>query len=342
MKILTGRLLTAIILGSLSFGFPAHTVVAQETPPAADSQLLNELRERLQRLEQELEALKNSRSAQVPADKAQQRVVVMLESPYLGRYYNRSTNSRHSRFFAAKLNLVNLTPDALDVKREQIQLVADGTTKTLGEIPASIQNQGFQLDNQYHQLRNMQPAKKLNVPPGGMQSTWVVFDGLDDGAHVPEMTLKIELADKVAELDVNASQKDALGLEIERIGPRGALGLVTIGGKLNTINIGSLMDDLDQLSMQKVVRVVLRWDDAAPQPDQQLLAWIVQNANSLNANRGGSDQFPAIPATLREFHLCKIPKGDSSRMSRYTSRSGGTRRVHDSEGEAVQAALACA
>ena len=342
MKMIDGRLLAGILLCSLCAAGAPSAAVAQENQPTADAPLLNELRERLLRLEQELNALKKNQRPTIPADKSQQRVVMMLESPYLGRYYNRSTNSRHSRFFVGKLNLVNLTPEAIEIKREQIELVADGTTTTLGEIPKQLLNQSFQIDNQYQQLRNMQPSKQMKLAPGGMRSTWVVFDNLDDGAHVPDMKLKVQINDNTAEFDINASQKEALELKIERIGPRGALGLATINGKLNTINIGSLMDDFDQLATQKVVRVVLRWSDGAARPDQQLMSWIIQNANSLGGNGATSEQFPPIPATMREFHLSSLPQGNASNRSRNSSGRGITRRVHDTADEAVQAALSSA
>ncbi|TWU13283.1 Tetratricopeptide repeat protein [Symmachiella macrocystis] len=342
MKMIDGRLLAGLLLCSLCVTCVPTVALAQESQPTADAPLLNELRERLLRLEQELNALKKNQRPKIPEDKSQQRVVMMLESCYLGRYYNRSANSRHARFFVAKLNLVNLTPEAIEIQREQIELVADGTSIKLEEIPKQLLNQSVQIDNQYQQLRNKKPSKKLKLSPGGMQSTWVVFDKLDDGTHVPDMTLKVQINDKPVEIDVNASQKEALEMEIERIGPRGSLGLATINGKLNTINIGGMMDDLDQLATQQVIRVVLRWSEGAAQPDQQVMAWIIQNASSLGANGATSEQFPPIPATMREFHLSDLPKSNNSHSSRYRSGRGTTRRVHDTADEAVQAALASA
>lgn len=346
MKTARCLLLAAVSFAGITFVLPVSQLEAQE--PAETQQELQKLRDWLQRLEQEIQTLKTNKPQAVPADKKQQRVVTLLETPYLGRYYIGRGDNSYARYFAAKLSFVNLTPKPVVIPREGIQLLADGTAKSIGKVSNRIRNESFQVGAENFRLRNLNPAKKVRLAPGGIGSTWVFFDGLEDGTHVPELKLVLKFADGNTELDINAVEKASLGLTIERIGPRGSLGLLTVGGTLNTINLGSLMDDLDQLAGQKVVRIVLRWADGSVAPDQRLRNWIQQNAQATNREELGNQQYPQVPAAIREFHLCKLPKVNNSNhrhsIQSHTSAAstGNIPRIHDSEAEAVQAALASA
>ncbi len=339
------RLLSLAILACCcNAGFPLASS-AQESKESSDSSpVLEEIVERLKRLEQDFEALKKNRTRAVPEDVEHQRVVPMLETPYLGRYYAGRGDNRYSRYFLVKLSLVNLTPEPVQIEREDIELVSDENTLKVSNVPNNnnLRYSSIYIGSEQIQPRNIQPEKILKIAPGRMRSTWLFFDGIEDGTHVPELKLKIAIGEKPLELDVNALQKDVLAMEIERIGPRGSLGLLTVNGQLNTINIGSLMDELDQLASQKVVRMVMRWSEGSPPPDRALTNWIVQNAQSSQRHALGESQFPVIPATIREFHLCKVPENSTSTRRGRSQQPSTTPGVHKTEAAAVEAALSSA
>src|SRR6516162_415802 len=76
---------------------------------------LKQVLERLNRLERELVELR-IKSGKVPEDRKDQRVIPLLDTPYLGSvYYGSPTNLR---FFAAKLTMVNLTDQPVALKRD--------------------------------------------------------------------------------------------------------------------------------------------------------------------------------------------------------------------------------
>ncbi len=338
-------LIWAVALTTAAFwdGPVASSVLAQDSAEPDKPSALESIVERVRRLERELEALKKTQRREIPDDPQAQRIVPMLETPFLGRYYIYSgpRNSRNSRYFLAKLTLVNLTPKAVEIRREDIQLRTDGELLPISNVSdiSRLRNNSVSVGNQHIQLRNVKTAKLLKIPPGRMRSTWLFFDQVEDGNHVPEMQLEIEVDEKTVKLDVNAIQKEALALEINRIGPRGSLGLLTIGGPLNTVSVGSLMDELDQLASEKVVRIVLRWSEAAPEPEQSIFNWIMQSIQSGERQRMGDSQFPPIPATIREFHLCKPPESQSYNRGRLTRYATAGRHIHQTEAAAVEAAL---
>ena len=289
---------------------------------------------------QELEAIKKGKPARIPDDPKQQQVNVTIESPHSAVYYNRGNGNRSVRFFAAKLNFINLTPEPTVVKREGIQLQVGGADKSIIDVPSRLSGHSFFNGTEQVSFKKIKPADQLSIPSGGTAATWVFFDEVSEGSDVPQMTLKIAFDDQSKEIDVNAVQKEALGLGIDRIGPRGALGLVTIHGKMNSINMGALVDEIDELVDQKVVRVVLRWAETASIPSQDIVNWLYQNAQTVTRNQRNNRQYPALSPSMREFHLCPFPKvKGKSRNVRYTD---GSENSHATEADAVEAALASA
>ncbi len=307
-----------------------------KAPPSLQDLLL-----RLSKVERELERLKVKQGL-VPAEKKDQKIQALLETLYLGSTYQGSSNEM--RFFAARLILVNLTPQAVTVTREQIALEADGTIYKLGDIPPEVQFQSFQVGNQGFQLNNLQPAKQLRLPAGGTAATWVVFADLPRGNHIPKLKLKMNIAGKKSELSVNEFALGLLGLDVERIGPRGSLGLLTISGAINTVNVGNLVDAMDSLTAQKVVRVVIRWTNSAAPLDSQLQSWLENAARQAGRGQVSNSRFPVVPVTIRELHLAQVPNQNATSSHpnsprSYSSSSSGPPRIHKTAAEAVSAAL---
>lgn len=306
----------------------------QETGPqeTAESQLQKVL-ERLSRVERELDLLR-VKEGKVPVDKKDQRVIAMLESPCLGTQYVGANNS--TRFLAAKVLFLNLTPEKLTLKREEIELNADGQTWLVKEPPGQLQFHSIHTGQQTIQLRELKTPKVLNVAPAGTASTWIVFPTLPAGNHVPQMTLKFKLGEYTPIIDVNASQRDLLALKAERIGPRSSLGLLTVAGVLNTVNVGTLVEELDELSGDRVARVVIHFADSAAISDPQLSSWLQTMTTAAGRQQGGDTQFPMIHATIRELHLAALP-GDQN------GGNGGdvtnTPNIHKTDADAVLAAL---
>lgn len=304
-----------------------------EIRPAVAAPLpeLQPLLERLNRLEREVLELR-TKSGKIPGEKVDQRVVILVDSPYLGALpYNSSSNPR---MVAAKLMFINLTPDKVQFKRENLQLSCDGQLFPWKELTAQQKNQSVQVGQQSIQLQQMQIRPEFTLAPGASLSSWFVFTDLPPGNHVPQFTLKLKLGEAMRDVDVNASQRDTLGLTVERMGPRGSLGMLTVSGELNSINIGTLVEELDRFSAEKIARVVLRWTESAPPVDNQLLNWLHTAAAQAGKAQSQNDSpYPQIPVTIRELHLAAIPGG----ANQYGWNVGG--RVHKTDAEAVLAAL---
>lgn len=329
---------------------PARPARSQEARQPGSGQTpdvsLEDVLKRLNRLEHELLDLR-IKTGRVPADKNEQRVLTLVETPFLGGFQYGAPGSR--RFFAARLTLVNLTEQPLTLKRGDVSLSADGQTYPVKDAPQELRFLPLQVGQQQVQLQNLRMPDEVKVPVGAAGSTWMIFPELPPGSNVPVLVLKVKLADATRDIDVNAAQREALDMKVERMGPRGVLGVITIGGALNTINVGSLVDEADRLALDKIVRLVIRFADGSSIADPQLTTWLLSAANvqPRNVQRFGDSQFPPLSATLRELHLAAMPSGNESAGMQMAypapnlpnpGRGAGS-HVHKTDTEAIIAAV---
>lgn len=324
--------------------FSAATVAAQptpvETPPARDRDRdeVKRLEDRVTRLEMELDRQRVKNPGEVPADPQAQKVVLVLETPHLGHVY--TGGPQGSRFFAAKLLVVNLTPAPITLKRDDVKLKIDGQLQPIQEVSSNLRYHGFQIGRQHVQLESVSSFKEMRVPAGGTNSGWIFVPDLPPGGRVPQLMLEVTVAGKVQKLDVNAQQRSLLGLEVAFIGPRNCLGLFTISGELNMINLGALTDEMDALAAKKVGRVVLTWTDSAAMVPEDLYKWLEQAAQMLGRGEFNNEQFPALPANIREFHLAHLPVREAADGAEATiDVAMAVNRIHKSPDTAVRAAL---
>ena len=346
-RLLTAILVSALLVSGLDAAQDRSDTTGRKpaagTKPAAtgrssgnNAKLIRQLIERLEKVEAELARIKGA-AGKVPPAAKDRKLLTMIEQPYIGTSYY---SSKRRRYFVARLIFINLTPKVVVVRRNQIGLDVDGTLHPLKEIPKKLLNYSFQVGTRSESLRNLQPAKETRIPVGGTASTWIVFVDLPSGGDVPRLKIKTTIAGKAFTLDVNEYALGQLGLNVQQIGPHKSLGLLTISGKFNTINVGALVEALDKLTEKKVVRAVIRWTDSAAPLDSQSLSWLTNSANV--AGRGQtavSNRYPTIPVSIRELHLAAIPNRRSSSSRTTSSSRSMASRVHKTDVEAVAAAL---
>ena len=281
---------------------------AADNKSAADADAFQKLLDRIGKLEAEVDRLKNVAPAAAGATKGGP-VLTLIDVAHVGMAYG---PTGQSRYVAIRITLANTSDQPVTLTREQVAAEIDGEARKLEQIPAGTSGYSFQYGKQNYSLNTMQPKKSWKVTAGGQNSIWLVYAGLPVSATVPRCKLKLTLGEVTKEIDVNELQRAVLGLESERIGPRNSLALLTITGMLNAFNMQSIIDEMERLVTQKVMRVVLRWSADAPQPDGPVMNGLNQATAALGQPRNGNEQFPAIPSTLREFHLVKYSDNDGA------------------------------
>jgi HEAT repeat protein len=328
-------------------------VVAQEPtseiPAPAESpngELLRRLLNKVDELERDLKTVLKNTPKAIPADAADQKLVPLLETPVVQTFTLGSRNGQpiEHRLFVAKLTLINLTPDAKTIEPSHITLDSDGNVLKNGELDQQIQNYGISIGQQGYSLNQLKPTS-IKIGSGQTGTTWVVFDGLPRGPGLPKLKLSIRDGGQTIELDINDWAARKLDIASKRLGPRGCLALLTIGGELNGISLGALVDELDRLSAQKVARIVIRWAESAPPIEQNLSYQFFQMVQNLGRSEFNNPQLPTLPHTFSEFHLAEVPTanqpqaGISPNAGQPLPGSTSTAVVHRTTVEAVTAAL---
>jgi HEAT repeat protein len=267
-----------------------------------------------------------------------QRVYVVPEGPYFGQvWYVEDGQQKQSRYFVIQLHFANTTDKPVTLQRADVKLAADDDTYPPAEMNPQLRGQYYSVGNKSGNLGQMQMPESVTVPAGGVAETTVVFSDLPLGTGVPRMTLELPFGKEPQKIDLNRFARAQLRLGTRRLGPHECLGLLTIGGKIDAIAAGSLVEELDRLAVDHVARVVIEWTEDAPAVgDGNLMNWLTQSANISGTNSAGRNnnnyQFPAVPVSLRELHLGRLPKSDSG----YADNGP---HVHKTTGEAVTAAL---
>lgn len=314
-------------------------------PHAVPLQHVRELIGRLETVDMDLAPLKTIHG-ELPAEKTHRKVYTLLETPYLGRAYDGT--SQGTRFFAAHVILVNLTPHpvALEPQRD-VKLQANGESHELGDIPAAMQYQPVRIGDRTAPVKDLQPPQTLHVPSGKAAGMWVVFTQLPRGPDVPKLMLRVKAGQDISNLNVTEYARRLLKLDVQRIGPRKCLALLTIAGELNTVNAGSLVERLNGLVLDDVRRVVIRWTDAAAPLDADILNWLQQSAAQVEGGNAVNNGMPVLPTSLRELDLARVPNYTNHNNSSLLQGDNvltplSSSWIHHSDAEAVTAALATA
>ncbi len=261
---------------------------------------------------------------------------VEIESLHLGSIYSYYNPPAGTRFLAVQIKVTNHDSKPLAIRTQDVVLHSDGTDYKQRDPVGALRNSAFQVRGRSVAVGKMQPTTELQVPPGESAEKWLVFGGLPPGNQVPSLVLRIAAAGAAQEIDLNEAARRQMKLTVERIGPRGCLALLTVGGELNTVNIGSLVGTLESLVAQKVVRAVIRFDRSVPQLDGQILSWLQQGAFLAGRGENNNMQLPLFPAALRELHLARLPNHSAENLQ---GAAGDEPRIHQRDAVAVRAAL---
>lgn len=268
-------------------------------------------------------------------ESADGRVVAIVDKAAVGLFYDEQGPTRYLAFHLRVGS--TRTDQSFSWPRQEIAATLDGVVKSVEEIKSPLVNHGFQNGNDHVALRNCQPPTTLTLSANGVTGMWIVFGSIPVGGDLPKVTIRLPVEKSTLEIDVAEVQRAALQLQVDRIGPRGGLALVTMGGLLNTYNVYGVAEELDSLTEQKISRAVIQWTPTAPTPDRQLLNWLQQSAQNAGMGRGINEMLPTINGALKELHLVQL-KGGGFSVGLYRGQAGAA-KVHPTAADAVSAAL---
>jgi HEAT repeat protein len=238
------------------------------------------------------------------------------------------------RYFVCRLKLDNPTDRPLSVRLADCALDVDGRPFQVSRTPQELFGYAFQAGARTRRFSELEWIPELAVPPRSSARTWLAFTHLPGPADIPRLKLRVPLERVELQTDINALHRERLALSVQRIGPRERLAVLTIRGTLDSISIGSLIEEWDRLSRSGVDRLVVTFDESAQEPAAPLAGWLQQSTEGV-ATSQTYPQFPAAAPGHPLMHIAQIP----GRQDAPSPANPAHRRVHASTASAVAAAL---
>ncbi|QDV48263.1 tetratricopeptide repeat protein [Gimesia fumaroli] len=332
-------LITALISATLLL-WPAvgtaQTERAKKNDPATDSgsAVSNaESRQRLLEIEQRLKAL-NQQPAHQPTVSRESEAFLIIDNAVKGLLNNPRDNKAH--FFLARLTLVNQSQRPLKLIRNQIKATVDGQNFPVAGLPKNLSYQSVQLGKVDQSLNRLKFEDEVEVAPGKQGSLWLVLSEIAADGRIPEFQIQTMINGQPLHLNVNRFELGKLQHTVQRIGPNQCLAEFTIRGELNSINVGSLVHEIDLLTAKNIKRYVLYFPAAEPNIERKVKEWLPRAAESIGTNTIVERRFPAFPTMISKLHLAgKAFKDDKPRYPSIMA----TQFAHATETAAIHAAL---
>lgn len=266
---------------------------------------------------------------QAPKDDAPLRFVPHVMQ--LGKVY--IVGGKQVRYLALSVWALNRSEDPIRFERADLRLVSRNTELQLGDAPKQQGLTHVQMGQEAASIADLSRPGTVTVPAGESREVRTIFFNLPGATDIPEMILRLNIGETKSQIDLNDYALGLMKLDVDRFGPKGLLGVVTVKGELTTVGIGGLIKVLETLVVDKTTRVILNWSETAPALDAEVASWLVQAATQLGVVQNSSGQYPPLPPGFRELHLASIPV--SAGIPNYLGRQ----RVHATVEEAADAAL---
>lgn len=305
-----------------------HQLEARERTNARARQSLAQIESHLKKLD--------LKPAYQPALTPDTKMFLVTEDSQKNAHITYNRNYKNNHFFLTRLTLVNDGSKPLQFKREQVKALVNGKPHPFTGLTRDLRDQNVEVGKKKLRLSQLKFDEAVNVPPGKQGSLWILLGDLPAPSPVPEIEFRVSVDQQPLELNVNRFERGKMQSQVQLLGPSRCLAELTITGELNTINIGSLIEQIDALTTRNVKRFVLYFPNQKCQIDSDLEQWLPRMATSLETNTTLNIPVPQFPSVVTELHLA----GEAFKDSRTPYLGRPTPRVtHATEEAAIHAAL---
>lgn len=272
-------------------------------------------------------------------------VSVAIEGGVLGKRF--TDEAGETRILLLRVSVGNNGDAPLNAAPAMWRLQADEIELQPGSVPNEIATETFTVADQSIALQDAQ-TRVLNIKPGDSVSTWLTFLGLPGGNHVPRMRITLTRDDiELMQIDINEVFDQKLKMSVERVGPADAVAMLKIAGRLDTVNLGSVISAIDKVAADRVARFVVGFSESAFAPDRDVAGYLRRVAIQSGRASSEEERFPPLPTGVVDFHYVdfqpvKRPSSndDLPEEGLDVSWSGQSHNVHQSVVAAVDSAIA--
>jgi len=282
----------------------AQTKPAQSSkikaPASGENKSNEQTRQQLLAIEKQLKTLQQPPAHQPVVSQKTNAYLVVDDSTKGAPTYQARNSTNH---FLTRLILVNQSQQPLKLVRSQIKATVDGKAHPLSELPKNLGYLTVMVGKTSQYLSNLKFEDEVLVPPGKQGSLWIAISNLPAGSRVPEIEFQTSLNGQTMSLNVNRFELGKLHHHVQLMGPNRCLAQLTITGELNSINVSSLMQEVDRLTAQNLKRFVIHFPSERSTVDSTVQKWLPRAAEHIGTNTIVEQRFPAFPAMIRELHL---------------------------------------
>ncbi|WP_296453113.1 HEAT repeat domain-containing protein [Rubinisphaera sp.] len=308
------RALTFCLLLVISQTAWADQQLEEEFPPVegtGQAEVLEKYRAKFEQLSTELSALQ----LKIPASISLKtdNFACYFDAPYFAQYRN---GNQQYRFLIGRLVILNESQQELSFNPRTVKLSVDGQEYEYQPVEDYKGHATFRRQNRHYNLTELNVPESITVSPGKVASCWIVFNELDPGADTPQLDLNWKIGDRPVSLNLTLSARAQIEWRQEQIGPHGIIAVGTIHGEVNPLNLSTIINQMVDLATKKVARVIIHFDEQAPDPDPHLQQWfeLASRMAGQNSTQQSTWEFPPIPSLIQELHLSNFP-GNSNYYS---------------------------
>lgn len=249
-------------------------------------------------------------------------------------------DEKQVRVFVMRMRLANTSEVPLTLNAQDVVLDEDGKPIAYQALDGRLTSYSVNVGDGYPSLSALEVAPEVTLPAGGLASSWLVFQGLDHGNHVPSLSLKVPDGDHHLMVDLNDYFHALLKVRMERIGPKDCLALMTIHGEATCLGLGALVGVVDELSAAGLSRLMVEWAADAKPIDQSIRNTFFHSvAQHGREHYSDEERFLALPTAIMELAVV-LPTDKSFETVSYSN--DGTARFFRWPGEAATQVLASA
>lgn len=238
------------------------------------------------------------------------------------------------RYLAVRVTLLNQSDEVVTINTGEISLAGWGETYSLDDHPKGFDRTPVRIGREVQSMSELLTPQQISISERKAASFWCVFAGLPNTNSVEDLVLRVPL-EQGGQLqhDLRVEQHARLGMVVEKIGPKNALGLITLHGAFNSVNAQDLADKIRELSKNNVKRVVIGWAVGAKDVEPDLIDWLLHRATQ-EMNNELYSLFPLFPE-LEFLALGSLP--EINLEDEFEDEFGDS--LFDSDEEAVRSAL---
>ena len=216
---------------------------------------------------------------------------------YLGGAVSRDVSDPAGTLFAAvELAVRNDGPAEAAIDFAGVQLNTAGRSIEPAADRATLTSLQYFLGPRHVRVAKLPPATAEQLRPGGVRVVGLAYRGLPAGGGTE--SLRLEGGALSGPIDLTAMAAEAADMGVTRVGPGGAVGVVTVAGRLDRLGLRAVCRQVTELAGRGCRRVVMHFPDGMAFARDDLAEWFERASDPQTSYFNYVRDLPLFPQTV--------------------------------------------